>query len=115
MCRLDSLSSETASLTPLLGGLMAPTEVSASVLTPPPCSQRTSDWRVTQEGQVFKWRDSDVGEHELPIPRSADLTAGSGRSILGVVSICGCSSVVERLLAKEKVVGSNPIARSAFD
>ena len=24
----------------------------------------------------------------------------------------GCSSVVERLLAKEKVVGSNPIARS---
>jgi hypothetical protein len=25
---------------------------------------------------------------------------------------CGCSSVVERLLAKEKVVGSNPIARS---
>ena len=28
------------------------------------------------------------------------------------VVICGCSSVVERLLAKEKVVGSNPIARS---
>ena len=27
------------------------------------------------------------------------------------VKICGCSSVVERLLAKEKVVGSNPIAR----
>src|SRR3989304_2278897 len=26
---------------------------------------------------------------------------------------CGCSSVVERLLAKETVVGSNPIARSA--
>jgi hypothetical protein len=28
--------------------------------------------------------------------------------------ICGCSSVVERLLAKEKVVGSSPIARSGF-
>jgi hypothetical protein len=27
---------------------------------------------------------------------------------------CGCSSVVERLLAKEKVVGSNPIARSVL-
>jgi hypothetical protein len=26
----------------------------------------------------------------------------------------GCSSVVERLLAKEKVVGSNPIARSFY-
>lgn len=26
----------------------------------------------------------------------------------------GCSSGVERLLAKEKVVGANPIARSIF-
>ncbi len=25
---------------------------------------------------------------------------------------CGCGSAVERLLAKEKVVGSNPITRS---
>jgi hypothetical protein len=29
--------------------------------------------------------------------------------------LCGCSSVVERLLAKEKVVGSNPIARSSIE
>ena len=27
--------------------------------------------------------------------------------------LCGCSSVVERLLAKEKVEGSNPFARSS--
>jgi hypothetical protein len=27
------------------------------------------------------------------------------------LAVRGCSSVVERLLAKEKVVGSNPIAR----
>ncbi len=27
-------------------------------------------------------------------------------------ALCGCSSVVERFLAKEEVVGSNPIARS---
>ena len=31
-----------------------------------------------------------------------------------VGQLCGCSSVVERLLAKEKVVGSSPIARSGF-
>ena len=29
------------------------------------------------------------------------------------VTICGCSSAVERLLAKEKVVSSNLIARSS--
>ena len=29
-------------------------------------------------------------------------------------SACGRGSVLERLLAKEKVVGSNPIARSHF-
>ena len=28
---------------------------------------------------------------------------------------CGCSSVVERLLAKEKVEGSNPFARSEIE
>ena len=37
---------------------------------------------------------------------SSSLGPGTGNYL------CGCSSVVERLLAKEKVVGSNPIARS---
>ena len=44
---------------------------------------------------------------------------GVPSSILGLGTLgqwvgpfCGRSSVVERLLAKEKVVGSNPIARS---
>ena len=30
------------------------------------------------------------------------------------IAVCGRGSVVEHLLAKEKVVGSNPIARSLF-
>ena len=46
---------------------------------------------------------------------------GVPSSILGLgtlgwrgMLVCGRGSVVERLLAKEKVVGSNPIARSGF-
>ena len=38
---------------------------------------------------------------------------GVRSSILRLGTTCGRGSVVERLLAKEKVVGSNPIARSA--
>ena len=37
-----------------------------------------------------------------------------GTSVKKRVVICGCSSVVERLLAKEKVESSNLFARSIF-
>ena len=43
--------------------------------------------------------------------RRRDLTLRLPHGILSSAER-GCSSVVERLLAKEKVVGSNPIARS---
>ena len=35
-------------------------------------------------------------------------------AILDIVVACGRGSVVERLLAKEKVTGSNPVARSGY-
>jgi hypothetical protein len=50
-------------------------------------------------------------------PRSAEincvweLTQGAKSGKLGSAQICGCSSVVERNLAKVDVVGSNPITR----
>ncbi len=42
---------------------------------------------------------------------SSSLGLGTERAARSRIFVCGRSSVVERLLAKEKVVGSNPIAR----
>jgi hypothetical protein len=58
---------------------------------------------------VFSLSPSPRGVAQLAEQRSPKpQVAGS----IPAAPVRGCSSVVERLLAKEKVVGSNPIARS---
>jgi hypothetical protein len=66
-------------------------------------SGRFSDWLSAEIAQLVEHATENRGVV------SSILTLGT----LGSFSkACGRGSVVERLLAKEKVVGSNPIARS---
>ncbi len=66
-----------------------------------------------QSGYAPDCNSGHAGSNPVRISRTTEPVTPLLRKRLRWV-ICGCSSAVERLVAIQKVVGSNPVTRSKF-